>query len=345
VVASHADGVIVEMAFQYGEFVKEGRILFKISSTKFLSDYKSALLQYVKAKNEFNSSQTQLAESQFLHHHQLISDDEYKTKKSNYYINQLALLQAKDVLENLIHQLDIKDINLYQLTISDIDKITEAMHLKRNAEHLRIVSPITGVVLSPIKNDEESKKIIKGDIIKEGDVLAVIGDMSGLMIKIKVNELIVNQLKIGQKVKVTGIAFPDELLLGNILRIDKQGESINGGLPVFSVQIIVPYLTPSQQNTIHVGMSAKIEIDIEEKPIILIPITAVKMINGQTFVTMYEAMHKTIYNNNNGINKVNKINKKYINLKKISVKTGKTTVENVEIISGLYQGDLIVVPN
>src|SRR5688572_23218105 len=82
IIPSPADGVVVEMPFQYGEVVQAGDLLFKLSSTKFLTEYKSALMQYVKAKNDFNTSQTQLAEGKFLHKNQLISDDDFKMKQS-----------------------------------------------------------------------------------------------------------------------------------------------------------------------------------------------------------------------------------------------------------------------
>jgi HlyD family secretion protein len=325
VIESPADGVVVEMPFQYGEAVNKGDLLFVISSTKFLTDYKTALMQYVKAKSEFNTSQSQLSESRFLYQHKLISDDEYKNKKTSYYVNQLALLQAKDVLENLIQLLDIKNINLYKLTIADIDKITEAMHLKKNSENLRLLSQVSGIVLSPVKNDEESKKLSKGDTIKQGDVLAVIGDMTGLIVKIKVNELTVNQLKLDQKVKITGIAFPEESLRGKIIRIDRQGDSANGGLPTFFVQVAVHQLNSTQQKNIHVGMSAKIEINIEEPSEITVPLLAVIEKNGLTFVNVHD--------------------KKTDQVKQIPVKTGKTTVDTVVILAGLKQGDTLIVPD
>lgn len=325
VVTSPVEGTVVEMPFQYGETITNNQLLFMISSTKFLSDYKAALMQYIKAKNDFNSGQTQRSEAVFLHKNLLISDDDFKMKESNYYAAQLALLQAKDTLENLLHQLDIKDINLYTLTIADIDKITQAMHLQVSSENLRVLAPTSGIVLSPAKSEDENKKILKGDVIKQGDVLAVIGDMSGLSVRIKVNELIVNQLKVGQKVIVTGIAFPDYVLNGEVKRVDRQGEPSSGGLPTFTVEVIVPKLTKDQQSAIHVGMSAKVEIDIEEKPEIMVPLLAVNEKNGVSYVRTYNA--------HEGKSQEHR------------VKTGKTTLDSVAILSGLKAGDTIVVPH
>lgn len=327
VIASPADATILDMSFQYGEEVDRDQVLFKLSSSKFLSDYKTALMQYVKAKSDFNNSQTQFSEAEFLHKNELISDDDFKTRQANYYGSRLALLQAKDVLQELLDQLNIKSINLDQLNIADIDKINKAMHLQAGVDgfdNLRLVSPAKGVVLSPSKNGEENKKLAKGDVVKQGDVLAIIGDLQGISVNVKVNELTVNQLKAGQKVKVTGIAFNDELI-GEIKQVDKQAENASNGLPSFSVQIVVPQLTDKQRKEIHIGMSAKVEINLVEEAQIAIPVNALVEKNGISYVKFYD--------------------KKTNQAELTPVQTGNTSQDSVVILSGLKLGDKIVVPN
>jgi len=323
VIPSPAEGVIIDMPFQYGTEIKQGQLLVTISSLKFMTDYKAALMQYIKAKSEFNNSETQLTEAKFLYKNELISKDEFKTKEATFYGNQLALLQAKDALEILLQQLDIKNINLYKLTIADIDKITQALHSKTNNENLRILAPANGVVLSSNKGEDDNKKLTKGDAIKQGDVLATIGDMSGISVQIKVNELAVNEIKLGQSVQVTGIAFQDYTLAGKITRIDKQGETSSGGMPTFTAEVIVPKLTEQQRKEIHVGMSAKVEINISEEKQMMVPIKAIKEKQGQSYLQVYD--EKTKHN------------------KEVQVQTGKTTAEMIAILSGIKQGDKVVI--
>lgn len=324
VVTAPAEGVVIDMPFQFGEKIKTGDMIFTISSEKFFIDYKNALLAYIKAKNEFNNSQTQLSEAKFLHKHELMSEDDFKMKKSSFYVSQLALLQAKDTLQDLMHQSNMKTIiNLNTLSIADIDKITNAMHLKNHSQNLKLIASSSGVLLAPPKNEEESKKVAKGDVVKQGDVLAVIGDMTGLSVRIKVNELTINQMKPGQKVTITGIAFPDYTLNGEVERIDKQGEQSNGGgVPNFAVEIAVKKLSLAEQQAIHVGMSAKVEMVIEEEPKIMIPVFAVYEKNGESYVDVLDPKSK----------------QKRAQL----VKTGKTTIDSVAILSGLKAGDSIV---
>jgi multidrug efflux pump subunit AcrA (membrane-fusion protein) len=166
---------------------------------------------------------------------------------------------------------------------------------------------------------------MKGDVVKQGDVLALIGDMSGINVRIKVNELTVNQLKNGQKVKITGIAFPDEILEGEIKRVDRQGESSGGGFPTFSVEVSVGKLTAAQQNIIHAGMSAKVQMDIQQASQIMVPITALSEKNGQPFLQAY--------------------NEKTGKIQSVAIRTGKTTMDSIAVLSGINPGDKIVIPD
>lgn len=322
VITSPVEGVIVDMPYQFGEQVASNDMIFTIASEKFFTDYKNALLAFIKAKNEFNNSQTQLSEAKFLHKHELMSDDEFKMKQSSFYVAQLGLLQAKDALQDLLRQSNIPVLNLNKLTIADVDKINSAMHLKNRSQNLKILSPQKGVLLAPQKSEEESKKVAKGDAVKQGDVLAVIGDMQGLAIRIKVNELTVNQIKPGQKVKITGIAFPDYVLKGEVMRVDRQGEQSGGGIPNFTVEITVPHLTTDEQRAIHVGMSAKVEIVVANEPHIMVPVSAIYEKDGDTYVDVIDVATK----------------QKHPAL----IKTGKTTIDAVAVLSGLQPGDNIV---
>jgi len=323
VVTTPAEGVVTDMTFHYGDTVYKDRPLFIISSDKFQTDYKNALMAYIKAKTDFINNQTQLRASEFLHKNQLISDDDFKSKQTNFFNSQLGLIQAKDALSIYLKQMDLQGMDLFSLSIENIDKINQVLHTQNVLRVLHVISPANGIILLPTDNNTEGqlKKIAKGDSVKQGDVLAMIGDMSGLMIHINVNELNVNQLKIGQAVKITGPGFPDMELQGNILSIDRQGEVTQGSMPLFPVDIIVPKLTEAQQNIIHIGMSAKVEIQTKDETVITVPLSAVNDKNGVPYLHVIE----------NG------------KIKEIPVKTGKTTQDSVIIASYLKSGDQIVI--
>lgn len=321
VVTSPADGIVANMPFQYGSYVNAHDSLFMLSSAKFLSDYQLALMQFVKAKNDFNNGETELKEAEFLHKKLLISDDEYRSKQSSYYAARLALLQARDNLSVYLQQLHAEDKNLYQLTIADADKIIQTLHSQMNSQAIQITAPISGILLGPTKNNDETKKTMKGDFVKQGDLLAVIGDMSGLSIKIMVNEIVINQLYVGQPVKVTGLAFRDMSLAGMIRYVDHQAEAGSNGLPMFLVNVVVPHLTAEQQKYIHVGMSANVMIEQHDDAGIHIPIAAVIQKNGIAYVKMLDARRCE---------------------QLVPIKTGATSQNTVTVLAGIKEGDRII---
>jgi len=324
VISSPTDGVIDKLHFHFGDRVNSGKVLFTISSSKFQTDYKTTLMQYIKAKTEYGNSQSQLKESEFLHNNQLISDDDFKAKQLNFYNARLSLLQAKDSLNEMQKQISLDKIHLNELKIEDIDKISSVLNAQNTLRQIRIMSNAEGVILLPTKDESngELKKISKGDAVKQGDVIGVIGDVTGLALHIYVSEFNINQIKPDQKVKVSILAFPDIELEGKIGAINRQAESIQGGLPVFPVEIIVPTLSATEQTKIHIGMSAKVTIEIQNGNKIVVPIEAVTQKNGKPFLNIKD--------------------KKTGKIKLVSVETGETTMDSVVIDSNALIGETLV---
>ena len=161
-------------------------------------------------------------------------------------------------------------------------------------------------------------------MVKDGQTLLNINSSRGISFDIKINEINVNQLHVGQPAIITSVAFPNIKLQGYIKSIDSQASSI-GNLPSFSAAIIVPSLTTSQEKIIRIGMSAKISITTTRKAKILVPLYAISDENGKKSVKLLDP-------------KTGKI-------KKALVETGETTLSDVEITSGLKAGDQVVLPN
>jgi multidrug resistance efflux pump len=157
-----------------------------------------------------------------------------------------------------------------------------------------------------------------------GQVLILIGDMSGLSIDIVVDEMDIDRVTVGQKVSVTSEAFPEFKLQGQIHKIDSQAISASGGgggLPVFPVRIEIPHLTQEELRKIRVGMSAKVELVLENPNSFSVPLNAVSEVDGISVVKVLR----------NG------------KVEQVPVVTGETGIDVVEVKNGLAVGDQIVV--
>jgi multidrug efflux pump subunit AcrA (membrane-fusion protein) len=316
-VTSPVEGVITEKFFDFGQDMKKGDKLFIIKSSKQQADYQEALVDYLKAKQTLQNSEAKYKTSKKLNEKGVMSDDDYKTDKNAYLLDRLAFVQAQAKVTTIIGKDGrLKDID--KLTLENIGDVSAKLELEKKAQDIMIIAPIGGIAL---KISEGEQKIDLGSDVKTDQVLLYLGSKDQLSTNIKISEINVNQLHIGQPAIMTGDAFPDQLK-GYIEKLAAQATT-NGGQPTFSAQIVVPQLTSQQVKNIKMGMSVKVAIPIVKKAQIMIPIVAINP-DDQT---------------------VQVVNPTTNQITKVKVETGETTFDDIIITSGLKEGDHILVPN
>jgi HlyD family secretion protein len=211
--------------------------------------------------------------------------------------------------------------SIADLDISNFKAIDAALKVRYNC--IKITALEDGVALAPPKTDE-SDYFGVGARIKGGETLVLIGDMSGLSLSIAVTEIDVREVKVGQKAIITGVAFPELQLEGEVTHVDAQAKSSHrSGLPLFPVKIEVKNLTDAQRKIIKVGMSSKIKLNITLPGVLEIPIRSVFKKGDQTVIYKYVKGEKI----------------------ETAVTTGRTTMNTVEILDGIQEGDQVVVVN
>lgn len=316
------DGTIVQKNFEFGDDVKQNQILLVLKSQQLADDYQTALTDYLKAKRDFSTNQSQMAGTEYLKKMGIISDQEYQTSVSTNYDLNIAYNQAAEKLQNLLIKMG-KSSDLS--TLNADPKQT----LNQNFNTLNITAPHDGVALTPTKSgaqtttDDATALLPIGSQIKTADNLLLIGDMMGISVSVKVNELHINDIKDGQEALITSDAFPGTLTGYVNCVVQEACSGDNTSAPNFPIKIIVPHLTDAQRKIIHVGMSAKVQLNISSTPAIKIPISAVMNQDGATTVKILDA--KT------GKPKV------------VPVVTGTTTLDAVEITNGLNDGDKVII--
>lgn len=314
-ISSPIDGAVKAIYFNYGQNVEKGQILFEVSSSKLQQIFQEALSSYLKNLDDYNDKNRQYKASINLRKLQFISDDDFYSKKNARDESYLLLIESQTKLKETLVKLGLNtDVNKYKkMGRSEITDL-----LTNKPDEIKIKAPISGIALSPIDNSDQA--IVQGSAVKQDQVLTTIGALNSLSIIVKVSEVDIEKIHSGLNVKITGPAFPGVILNGFVDSVDNQATSDGTSLPTFPVRIKVNQLSKSQQKKIHIGMSAKVEIDIESKHVIKVPIKAIYQKNNQTFVNVRDH---------------NKINS-------VAVVTGDTTLDSVIIKSGLKSGDNIV---
>ena len=202
--------------------------------------------------------------------------------------------------------------------------------LARQFNNIEIPATGGGVALFPIKDssdsssDEVSGELHVGSKLSEGQLMLSIGDMSGLSIDVVASEESINRLHQGMSAIITSDAFSGIQLKGEVKSVSLQADPNSSGgqsLSQFPLHIIIPKVDAKVAPKIKVGMTCKVELNVESPPALILPLKAVKFDGHTASVDMRMK---------NG------------ELKTVDVVTGVTTSTDVVIVSGLKAGDQVL---
>ena len=324
-VITQVAGTVRSLNFKYGQMVHKGQLLMVLSSQKLATDYRNAVNSYLEKKNAYETSYQSFQGDQALHKAGVISKESFDQEQNTYETSILSFYQAKEALEKVLKLAHIDASTIEGLHLNDTKQVNKI--LQRNFNDLKVYATGTGVALFPPANTSGSsnKELEVGSMVKQGQLLLSIGDMSGLSTTVKVSEININRVKAGQKAVLTGVAFPGVNLNGYVSAVASQAQNSQSGfssLGMFQVAVVVPKITAAQRKKIHVGMSAKVDIEIKNSPRIMLPIGAVFEQKGKSMVKLKQG-DKTVA---------------------VPVLTGETTETSVTILQGLKSGDQVVIP-
>ncbi|MDI9818977.1 MULTISPECIES: efflux RND transporter periplasmic adaptor subunit [unclassified Legionella] len=318
---SPVDAVVETMHYHYGQRVKKADVIMTLSSNELQKQYNDTLTDYLKAKDNYTVAKAKFTGTQELWDAGLLSKNNYLSEKSSLDIARVTLMQATRKLSEILEKTeDESGQNLSALTIAEFDKVRQALATNHHLIHLK--APADGVLLYPPRSgDDKSAKINVGSAVKAGQVVALVGDLSGVSVEIDVPEVDIDKIHAGMPAVITGVALGKLMLKGELIAVNAQASSTgSGGLPSFSAIVEVRHLTEQQRAWVKVGMSASIAISIDEDNQLMIPIAAVKQEKGKSVV---------------------KLRAKNGSLSNRTISTGTAQADKVVVISGLKSGDIV----
>ena len=181
-------------------------------------------------------------------------------------------------------------------------------------------SPITGIILS--------QSVFQGDPIvpltnfQPGTELCSLADMASLLFKGTVDEIDVGKITEGMAAEIQIGALPDTRIPGRVDRIFPKAKK-EGNATLFDIWIIIK---ETAGVTLRAGFSATASIQIRERnQVVLIPERLVIFEDGKRFVEVPDSESK-------GEQKT----------RKVEIQTGLSDGLNIEVLSGLKEGDKVV---
>ncbi len=206
----------------------------------------------------------------------------------------------------------------------------------------RVTSPMNGVVIT--KGVELGETVTSGvSSFNAGTVLFTVADLRSLLIKVNLNEVDIAKVAVGQTVRITLDAYPQKVFSGKV-RFVAPAAKLLDKIKVFLVEITLDDLSAAYRT----GMSANVEILGEKRAkAVSIPLEALQRKDGETVAYRLKADLKPpqIEKAKQGLSGRGKFTwlsenwKDYFEV--APVKAGIATLERVEILDGLKDGQQV----
>ena len=321
-VASPVEGTIASLNVQPGQTVKAQTLIMTINSLKFAQAYQQAVLTYLKTKSDHDNLLKKFQGTQELWAHGLIARNDFDAAQTELANSYALLLQQQTALKSYLPRGTALDPTLSLANTSLITKLFTHPHTL-----VPLYAPVDGVILTSQKTtnqngDDTATFPTIGTLVKEGDSLLSIGDLSAYLITIQVSQMDIDRIQVGQAVTISGDAF-NKVLAGKVSAVSIQAKtdqnSSLGGMPSFPVDIHVAPLQASANKGIRLGMSVKVALTTTSQPMLSIPLSAVGEHNGQSVVMRVQHQRTDI----------------------VPITTGATSLDEVEVLSGLTEGERI----
>lgn len=227
-----------------------------------------------------------------------------------------SLISKSDMeaVESSFQEADLK----YKIAMDRLELLEKGRISMSNREiNSLIKSPANGIILS--------QSVFQGDPVvpltnyQPGTELCSLADMGSLRFKGTVDEIDVGKITAGMDAEIQIGALPETKIDGRVVRIYPKAKK-EGNATLFDIEISI---SPPAGTTLRAGFSATASIRIRDrKQVLLLAERLVLFENGKRFVEVLEGQgDKT---------------------KKVEVQTGLSDGLNIEILSGVREGDKVV---
>lgn len=323
IISSKISAKVTKVVVENGQYVNEGDTIAVLDDQDIQNSIKTATAQLEVNEKQVNSAEQQLNSTQTSLEKLKINVDDAQRN----YDREKALFDAGAVSQS---ELDASEkalntskadynsgqanIEISKASIESAKASVEAQKvniekLQNDLNNVVIKAPISGVI--------SEKNVNVGQIINQGAVLAKINDISYVFATIQVSQEKINDIKVGKPAEVT-LEDNNTVHNGTLDSIDLSGDST---LRVFNCKIKME----NSNKELLPGEYAKVNFSNTENnnKVITIPVSSLAGSEGDYYVFI----------NDNGV------------ASKVSVDIGDADENNVEITSGVKEGDEIICTN
>lgn len=323
--SSNVIGKIDKLHFKEGDDVKKGQLLvdleranYEAQRNRMQAELANREIEVRRARVNLENAETQFERARRLREQGIQAEELYDRAK-------VELANAKANLEAAGEYVRQADAGLRQAT--------------EDLGYTRIVSPMDGKVVQ--LNAQEGEVVVTGTMNNLGSVIAVIADLSEILVVADVTEIEVVKLRVGQPAKVKVDAIDDKTYDGRVVEIGSSASLRAGstsGVRYFKVKVQI--LNPDER--LRPGMTTQVEVIVSSKKgAVAVPVQSVVEIRPSE-------LSKKDRNSKSETAKTGEEKKKYVfamkdgKAKAVEVTTGISDATHVEIVKGTTAGEEIV---
>ena len=265
-ISAHVIGKIERLFFEEGDWVERGQKLVELERVALEA-------QRDRMRSEVASRQIEMRRAQ-------INLDQAELNFNRARSLREEGIQAEDLFEKSRLDLENARANLAAARESVRQAQAALTQATDDLGRTTIAAPISGKVVQ--LNAREGEVVITGTMNNPGSVIAVLADLSEVLVQAEVSETEVVGIQPGQQARIEVDAVPDHVYSGQVVEIGSSATSRAGagsGLRFFLVKILledaderlrpgmtaqVEIVTSSVQNVLAIPVQSVVERDIED---------------------------------------------------------------------------------
>lgn len=250
-VGTQVSGNIEKVLVNFNDKVKAGQVLVVLDTTVLAASVKDAEANLIKATAQYEVALADYQNNLRLYEKDMISEFEMNSVKANKETAHASLLSAQ--------------INLKRA--------------KQNLKYAVIVSPIDGTIID--RNIEPGQTVAAS--FSTPTLFVIAEDLSKMEIHVSVDESDIGQIKEGQGVRFTVLAYPDEIFTGTVREVRLQPTTIQN---VVMYTVIVD--ASNDKGLLLPGMTADVDFLIEQRnDVLMVNNSALQFIPTQTMLAEF----------------------------------------------------------
>ena len=316
-ISAHLPGRIVKIGVEEGQRVKAGDFLLKLDSTQYEANanrdraiIRSLKAELIKSEAALKKDENYFYRQKKLFEEKLISNEQLEAAKAQYDISYAQY-------EAIRYQIKQAEASLQ----STLDNLSKTVYN----------SPIDGIITS--LQVEEGEVAVIGTMNNPGTILMTIADLSVMEVEVEVDETDVVSVNIDQSAEVRIDAFPNMTIVGKVTEVGSSAlQKITASEESKDFKVVITLQNPP--NDLKPGLSASADIiTAEKKDVLAVPISALVLKEKEEEKKIDKDKQEE------GIYAVDGESR----AKFCAVKKGIMGEMTVEVVSGLEEGEKIVV--